>query len=51
MIDWCTILAGVTQGKTLVKLADHDIIFRQGQPADSRVFPPRRQGPTRRGIP
>ncbi len=38
MIDWCTILAGVTQGKTLVKLADNDIIFRQGQPADSVYF-------------
>ena len=38
MIDWSTILAGVTKGKTVLELADNDIVFLQGEPADSVYF-------------
>jgi CRP/FNR family transcriptional regulator, cyclic AMP receptor protein len=38
LIDWSAVLAGVTNGKTVVTLVDNDAIFMQGQPADSVYF-------------
>lgn len=38
MIDWEAILSGVTKGKTVIDFADNDLVFRQGEPADSVYF-------------
>ncbi len=37
-IDWETLLAGITHGKTLVEYGADRRIFDQGQPADSIFY-------------
>jgi CRP-like cAMP-binding protein len=38
VVDWTTILGGAGKGQTLVECEPHDIIFMQGEDADSVYF-------------
>lgn len=37
-VDWESLLAGITRGKTVIKYGASRIVFRQGQPADSLFY-------------
>jgi CRP/FNR family cyclic AMP-dependent transcriptional regulator len=37
-VDWETLLAGISSGKTVLEYGANDTIFMQGQPADSLYF-------------
>jgi CRP-like cAMP-binding protein len=38
LVDWETLLAGISRGKTVLECGADDIIFTQGEPADSLFF-------------
>jgi CRP/FNR family cyclic AMP-dependent transcriptional regulator len=37
-VDWDSILAGITRGRTVIECTANRNIFRQGQPADSLFY-------------
>jgi CRP/FNR family cyclic AMP-dependent transcriptional regulator len=37
-VDWKALLTRMSSGKTVIDFAEHDVIFMQGQPADSLYF-------------
>jgi len=38
VVDWIAVLGGISKGKTAVACSSHDIIFMQGEEADSVYF-------------